>query len=214
MQEQEKATTKLVVGLGNPGRRYEKTRHNVGFAVVDALVARWNAAPGRSAFDGRVFDARFQAGDAERRVLMLQPHTYMNCSGAAVTQMAAFYKVACQDVLIVLDDMALPTGQLRFRAAGSSGGHKGLEDVLAAMGTDEVPRLRIGIGTPPGLPRRRPGEPDQMDATDFVLTPFNDDELETIQQAVASAAQAVEEWAVKGMTAVMEKYNRKGAGTD
>lgn len=198
-QESENAGIRLVVGLGNPGRRYERTRHNVGFAAVDALAARWATGEGRNAFGGRLFDARVVLGGSQRRVMLFQPHTFMNLSGSAVGQLVGFYKADRQDLLVVLDDMALALGQLRFRSGGSSGGHKGLADVLAALGSEEVPRLRIGIGSPP------PG----CDASDFVLRTFDADEQATADEAVARAAQAVEDWVVHGLTYVMDKYNKR-----
>ncbi|MFA6133308.1 MAG: aminoacyl-tRNA hydrolase [Phycisphaerae bacterium] len=199
MQESDSAETKFIVGLGNPGRQYERTRHNVGFVVVDALAQRWQAGCGKKAFGGLVYDARFGGGGTVRRVVMLEPHTFMNCSGAAVASMMSFFKAAWSDLLVVMDDLALPPGQLRFRAAGSSGGHKGLADVLSALGSEDVPRLRIGIGSPP----------PPMETVDFVLTTFGRAEAETMERAVATAQEAVECWLVKGMAAAMDTYNRK-----
>ncbi|MCJ7543689.1 MAG: aminoacyl-tRNA hydrolase [Phycisphaerae bacterium] len=194
------AATKCVVGLGNPGREYRRSRHNVGFMVVEALAERWGAGRGRRAFDGRLREARPTIGGAPRRVMLLQPQTYMNRSGSAASAMVRFYKADPPDVLLVLDDMALPLGRLRFRTGGSSGGHRGLADVLAALGSEQVPRLRIGIGVaPPGV-----------DGTEYVLTAFAADERETMDQAVRQAAAAVEEWITLGITSVMDKYNRKG----
>jgi len=113
--------------------------------------------------------------------------------------MVLFYKAALDELLIVLDDMALPPGRLRARAAGSAGGHKGLGDILTALGSEQVPRLRIGVGQPPAY----------MDATDFVLAPFDDEELEMVDAAILAAADAVEDWVFNGLPFVMEKYNRK-----
>lgn len=198
--DNDSAATKLVVGLGNPGREYRRSRHNVGFAVVEALAQRWGAGKGRRAFDGRLREARPTIGGAPRRVVLLEPQTYMNRSGLAAAALVRFYKADLQDVLVVLDDMALPLGRLRFRAGGSSGGHRGLADVLAALGTEQVPRLRIGIGA----------APPQMEGTDYVLTAFTADERETMDQAVRQAAVAVEDWIALGVTSVMDRYNRKG----
>jgi PTH1 family peptidyl-tRNA hydrolase len=187
---------KFVVGLGNPGSKYRRTRHNVGWMVLAELAKRWQASPPRKAFSAEVCEASV----ASRRVMLLAPQTYMNLSGQAVQEMAAFYKAAAVDLLIVLDDMALPLGQLRFRPGGSSGGHKGLADIVARLGAQEVPRLRIGIGSPPPW----------VEGADFVLSTFGPDEEPVILQAVVLAATAVEDWLTKGMTCVMEKYNRKG----
>lgn len=187
---------KFVVGLGNPGRKYQRTRHNIGWMVLAELARRWQASPPRKAFSGEVCEANV----ASQRVLLLAPQTYMNLSGQAVQEMAAFYKAGPSDLLVVLDDMALPLGQLRFRAGGSSGGHKGLADIVGRLGTEQVPRLRIGIGSPP--PR--------IDGADFVLSTFGPDEQPVIEVAVIAAGQAVEDWLKNGMTYVMDKYNRKG----
>ncbi len=189
--------TKIVVGLGNPGLRYVQTRHNVGFEVIDALRRRWKLDRGRKAFGGVLTEARGVAG--ADRVLLLEPHTYMNLSGTAVVELATFYKVPASDVLVVLDDLALPLGRLRARADGSAGGHKGLADVIRGLGTDKVARLRLGIGP----------QPPYMDSVDFVLQSFTPQEWIEIQIAVNVAAEAVENWVRDGITRVMDKYNRK-----
>lgn len=194
------ATRRFVVGLGNPGRQYAASRHNVGFRVVEALQRRWQAGPPRTAFGGLVWDARpSRVGAGQRRVVLLEPQTYMNRSGAAVREMAAFYKAAAADLLVVLDDMALPPGRLRARAGGSAGGHNGLADVLAALGDEQVSRLRVGIGA----------APPHMDAADYVLGRFAAGESELMEAAVAAAADAVEDWVFHGVTYVMDRYNRR-----
>jgi len=191
---------KFLVGLGNPGREYQGTRHNIGFEVLAALRRKWFLDDGRSAFHGRLYDARPQRRQAcSRRVLLLAPRTYMNRSGLAAGEMMAFYKAPRGDMLVILDDMALPLGLLRFRADGSAGGHKGLADVLAALGGEDVPRLRIGIGQPPEV----------MDSVDFVLSRFRREEEETVEKAIATAVDAVEDWVFEGIGFVMDKYNRK-----
>ncbi|MGB2822611.1 MAG: aminoacyl-tRNA hydrolase, partial [Phycisphaerae bacterium] len=136
------------------------------------------------------------------RVLLLEPHTYMNRCGLAVRELAEFHKAGLDEILVVLDDMDLPPGRLRARAGGSAGGQKGLADILARLGSDEVPRLRIGIGRPPPY----------MDGVDFVLTKFDEDEEEIIEITVRTAADAVEDWVFCGLSFVMEKYNRKPDG--
>ena len=188
---------RFVVGLGNPGRRYRGTRHNLGFVVVAKVAERWALTAMREAFGGRVMEGRPSRGGVERRVMLLTPQTYMNRSGQAVREMTAFYKAEPQDVLIVLDDLALPPEQLRARVGGSAGGHNGLADVLDRLGSDQVPRLRIGIGP----------APDYMDPADYVLQAFRDDELEPMEHAVQTAADAVEDWVFNGITFVMDTYN-------
>jgi len=193
----------LVVGLGNPGRRYARTRHNVGFRVLEVLRARWQCPKGRKAFGGLVNDVRLARPDLQpRRVMLLEPRTFMNRCGQAVRDLAAFYKFDYENILVVLDDIALPLGRLRSRAGGSAGGHNGLADVLAALGSDEVPRLRIGIGAPP----------TGMDAADFVLGKLAPDEERILAGPFNLAAQAVEDWIFNGLTYVMSRYNTMPEG--
>jgi len=193
--------TKIVVGLGNPGLEYARSRHNVGFMVVETLVGRWGLGPGKRAFSGLLRDGRVSAPTGSpsqpRRAMLFEPHTYMNCSGRAVRELTSFYKTSVEDVLVILDDLALPRGRLRVRPGGSPGGHNGLADVLAALGTPEVPRLRIGIGPPP----------DYMNATDFVLGRFEQEELMIMERAIPLAAEAAEDWLFHSLAHVMEKYN-------
>lgn len=187
---------KLIVGLGNPGRPYEGTRHNVGFAVVDELARRHRA-------DLTQFDRDFEAliGEASiagERTWLLKPQTYMNLSGKSVAAVQRFYKLALSDLLIVSDDLDLPPGQIRIRANGSAGGQKGLSDVLAKLGSQDVARLRVGIGRV------------HRDATvDWVLSRFSPDEREMMQQAIAAASDAGECWVKDGVNAAMNKFNRK-----
>lgn len=190
----------FVVGLGNPGRRYEQTRHNVGFRVVDLLVAKYQAGEGKAAFGGQFWQARPTGPDGESlRLTLFEPHTYMNRSGQAVAELLTFYKARTEDVLVVMDDMNLPPGRLRFRAEGSSGGQKGLADILARLGTQAVPRLRIGIGSPPG----------RMDGADFVLSKFSSAEIEDVEVTIAEAADAVSDWMFHGLQYAMERHNRR-----
>jgi PTH1 family peptidyl-tRNA hydrolase len=201
--DSDEARQRVVVGLGNPGRRYRRTRHNVGFMVVRRLAERWQCPRPRKAFDGRLYEARAsRGGRGTRRAWLFEPQTYVNRSGHAVRTLAGFYKLAARDVLVVLDDMALPTGRLRARAKGSSGGHNGLEDILRAFGGDELPRLRVGIGSPP----------PQMDPRDYVLSRFSAEEAEAMDRAVALAADAVEDWLFEDITYVMNTYNTREQG--
>jgi PTH1 family peptidyl-tRNA hydrolase len=184
---------KLVVGLGNPGRKYEGTRHNVGFRVAAELAAKHGATKGKRAFQGEIVEATI---DAEK-LLLLCPHTLMNLSGGSVLAARDFYKIADHDLLIVSDDLNLPLGKLRFRKSGSSGGQRGLEDILHRLGTDEVPRLRIGIGSP-GAGR---------DAADFVLGRFTKVERPLIDEAIWRAADAVAVWVREGIAVAMNRFN-------
>lgn len=190
--ESDETGRKVVVGLGNPGRQYDGTRHNVGFAVVDLLA--------RSPSAGR-FQSRFQSQVAElneegRRLLLVKPETFMNLSGRAVRQVLDFYHLSPASVLVVCDDMALPLGKLRFRANGSHGGHNGLRDIQNHLGSPEYPRLRIGVGGPA-----------HDDAVDHVLGRFRPVERPVIDDAITLAAQAVVVWADRGIEECMNRYN-------
>lgn len=154
----------------------------------------------RAAFEGLLIDGRVSRPGAEaQRVMLLAPQTYMNCSGRSVRAMLDFYKGAPDELLVVLDDLALPPGRLRLRAEGSAGGHNGLDDVLRVVGTTRVARLRIGIGAAPA----------QMDPADYVLGRFGPDEQDAIDVAIRVAADAVEDWLFGGIDSAMAKYNRK-----
>jgi peptidyl-tRNA hydrolase, PTH1 family len=196
----------LVVGLGNPGSEYVGTRHNVGWEVLDALANSlgWIKKPGdferlaRGKFDAITLDGNVSG----EKVLMLKPMTYMNLSGSAVRQAMAFYQLVPADLMVVLDDLALPSGRIRIRSSGSSGGHNGLKDIERALGTDAYPRLRLGIDSPPG----------RMAGKDYVLAGFTAAQRELIDPAVAKAAQAVVTWIESGIDAAMNKFNQSEAG--
>jgi PTH1 family peptidyl-tRNA hydrolase len=201
---------KIVVGLGNPGLQYENTRHNIGFSVVAHLakasgeanlIAPAGSEKGRNT--AKSGSGRFKAELTEIRlggakVLLVRPLTYMNLSGQAVGPLLAFYKLAVADLLVVCDDLSLPLGKLRLRASGSSGGQKGLQDIIRAAGVADVPRLRIGIGeTPPG-----------WETADYVLSKFAPAESPSVELAVANAAAAVGVWVTAGIAAAMNQFNR------
>jgi PTH1 family peptidyl-tRNA hydrolase len=184
---------KLVVGLGNPGRKYQTTRHNIGYEVLWSLARRFGKGSPKSSFQGEVVDA--ELGGV--RSLLLWPQTFMNRSGASVVLARDFYKLQNDELLVVCDDLNLPLARLRVRAKGSSGGQKGLEDIIRALGSDEFPRLRVGIGQPP----------EGWDAVNYVLGKFSKQELAEVQVAVERAADAVVEWARDGIAACMNRFN-------
>ena len=184
---------KLVGGLGNPGRKYAGTRHNLGYEVAAELARRHATARPRERFRGEAVEADLQGV----RALLLTPTTYMNLSGASVLEARDFYKLADSDLLVVCDDLSLPVGKLRFRASGSSGGQKGLEDIIRRLGTDRFPRLRIGIGSPP------PG----WDAADYVLGRFSDEDKTVVREALQRAADGAVLWAAEGVQTCMNRYN-------
>jgi PTH1 family peptidyl-tRNA hydrolase len=184
---------KLIVGLGNPGSKYKDTRHNVGFEVAALLAKKYATATPRARFQGEIVEATI----AGHKTLLLTPLTYMNLSGASVLATRDFYKIENENLLVVCDDFALPLAKLRLRAKGSSGGQNGLEDILRRLGTEEIPRLRIGVGPlPPG-----------RDAAGFVLGRFSKDEQPEIADANQRASEAAATWAELGLAAAMNKYN-------
>jgi PTH1 family peptidyl-tRNA hydrolase len=184
---------KLVVGLGNPGPKYEGTRHNIGYAVVDYLAAAPGVGSWRRRFQSRVAET----ADGSESLLLMKPETFMNLSGRAVREAVDFYKLGPADLLVVCDDIALPLGKLRARAKGSHGGQNGLRSIQEALGTQEYSRLRIGVGSP--------GE--HWDAADYVLGRFKPAERKAVEDAVAQAAQAVLLWVRHGIDVCMNRVN-------
>lgn len=184
---------KLIVGLGNPGKKYDETRHNVGFHVLDRLAAKYGDGATREKFEGRVMEAAI----AGERALLLWPQTFMNRSGSSVGPAMEFYKLELDDLLVVCDDFNLPLGRLRFRREGSAGGQNGLADVIRRLGTEGFARLRLGIGP----------VPEQWDAADFVLSRFHKDERDAANEEISRAAEAVECWVAEGVEVGMNRYN-------
>jgi PTH1 family peptidyl-tRNA hydrolase len=184
---------KLVVGLGNPGSKYDATRHNIGFEAVDRLARGGSGVNFARKFDGLLAEAEIDF----RRVLLLKPETFMNLSGRSVRQAIQFYKLdPATDLLVICDDLNLPLGKLRIRPSGSDGGQKGLRDITAQLGVDAYARLRIGVGD------RGP-----IDAADFVLSRFRTTERPIIDDALIAATQAVAVWATRGVDAAMNQFN-------
>jgi PTH1 family peptidyl-tRNA hydrolase len=186
---------KLIVGLGNPGAKYQGTRHNVGFDAIDRLARESAAGPPRPKFEGDLWECTL----ADRKILLLEPQTFMNRSGSSVRKAIDFYQIPNEDLIVVCDDFNLPLGQLRIRAAGSDGGQNGLADVIRTLGTQEFARLRIGIGPVP--PRWNPA--------DFVLGKFTAQERPEIELQVARAADAAKWWVAEGVTSAANKFNVK-----
>jgi len=195
---------KLIVGLGNPGRRYAGTRHNIGFDVLDLLAGRhrieWEAAPrGIEALAGR---GDVGVSGVSQKVLFAKPLTFMNLSGHAVLGLLQFFKIEPVDLLVVVDEVNLELGRLRARSSGSAGGHNGLKSIIEAFGSEEFSRLRIGVGR--GDARR--------DLADHVTAKFDPEERTKVAEAVGRAADAADLFVTEGIVAVMNRFNRKEDG--
>ena len=189
---------KLIVGLGNPGKEYDGTRHNAGFLAVDRLAARHApGAPAKGRFHAAVVEARL----GSEPCLLMKPTTYMNLSGAAVAEAVGFYKLLpASDVLVIVDDVALPSGTIRLRPGGGAGGHNGLTDITRALGTQAWPRLRVGIdATPP-----------YMNQADYVTGRFTEDQWALVGPAIDRAAHAAEVFVTRGLDAAMNQFNTAG----
>jgi PTH1 family peptidyl-tRNA hydrolase len=193
---------KLLAGLGNPGREYRRTRHNVGWETLDAVALRlgWSSDEedferrSKRAFEAMALDGLLAGG---QKLLLLKPTTFMNLSGRSVQAAMAFYRIDVADVLVVSDDLALPCGSLRFRESGSSGGHNGLKDIERALGTEKYARLRIGIDPPPP---RVPG-------VAYVLERFTPQQRPVMDEAISRASEAILWWTERGIGSAMNKYN-------
>ena len=184
----------LVVFLGNPGPKYDCTRHNAGFMAGDALAKKLGVGISRLRFKALTAACEING----EKVLLMKPQTYMNLSGEAVGEAARFYKIPPEHVLVVSDEISLPLGKLRVRPKGSAGGHNGLKSIIASLGSDAFPRIRIGVGAPP--------HPD-YDMADWVLSVFRNQDLEDMLQAAARAAEAVVCYISDGPERAMNRYN-------
>lgn len=193
---------KLIVGLGNPGREYRETRHNVGYMVVDEIARRhgigWAAGPSQIAetLVGKKFGAE--------PLMLAKPLTYMNLSGDVVAGLTRYFDIAHEDLFVVVDEAALPFGRLRARARGSAGGHNGLKSVIERLGTTDFPRLRLGVGRGDG----------RRDLADHVLAKFERGEQAELETLIARAADAAEMFAAEGISKVMNAYNPDAAASD
>lgn len=183
----------LIVGLGNPGRKYVSTRHNAGFWVVDELARRWNLPGGKSERHAITSDGIING----KRALLAKPQTYMNLSGESVRALVDFYKIDLEQIIIIHDDLDLPLGTLRLRKTGGAGGQRGLRNIIQHFGTQDFARARFGIGRPPG----------RMDPAAYVLQPFHGDDVILAREVVDRAADAVETWLVDGIELAMTRHN-------
>lgn len=182
----------LIVGLGNPGREYDHTRHNVGFDVIDLLSAKYNIEINRRKFKGVYGDGKIKG----ERVILLKPTTYMNLSGESLREVIDFYKIPNENVLVIYDDISLEVGRLRIREKGSAGGHNGIKSIISHLGSDVFPRIKLGVG-----------QPSKGDLADFVLGKFSSEEREKVKKVFEAAANAVEVVIEEGTVEAMNKYN-------
>ena len=183
----------LLIGLGNPGREYANTRHNFGFMAIDRLAVRLNARGMKVQSKAIVMDSKYE----DHKLILAKPQTFMNLSGQSVQGLAHFYKIPNENLMILSDDLDLPFGTIRIRASGGPGGQRGLSSILEKLGTKDIPRMRLGIGRPPG----------RMDPADYVLQNFSRDDLKSLSELLDRAADAALEFVINGLTAAMNKFN-------
>ena len=191
---QKNSVSYIIVGLGNPGSQYDRTRHNVGFRVLDALAAECGVKVNRSRF--KALTATASVGG--EKVLLMKPQTFMNASGLSVEPAAAFYKVPPERILVIFDDVSLPIGKIRIRAEGSAGGHNGLKSLISALGSQNFPRIKVGVGEKP--------HPD-YDLADWVLSKFTAKEEKDLAPAVEHAVEAIPFFLKNGTEKTAAKYN-------
>lgn len=193
---------KLIVGMGNPGPQYARTRHNAGFMVVDRLAAKHAAGQTPR---GRFHGVCVEAEVAGEKCLLLKPTTFMNLAGQAVAEPVNFYKIdPTKDLLVVIDDIYLPVGAVRIKPGGGTGGHNGLESIQRALGGDFYPRLRVGAGLRPSG-----GKPPFIDQADYVLSRFSEDEQQDLELGLGKSVEAVETFVSKGLAAAMNRFNAR-----
>jgi PTH1 family peptidyl-tRNA hydrolase len=187
---------KLIAGLGNPGREYAGTRHNVGFMVIDRLAKIMGVAVGKKMFKALTGQGQVNG----EKVILIKPQTYMNLSGEAVNALLNWYKLSAADLIVIYDDLDLPAGKLRLRPGGGSGGHKGMLSIIRSLGTENFPRIRIGIGRPAGA---------CIDSVDYVLGRIGSGEAEEMEEALKLAAEAALCVVRESLEQAMNRYNRR-----
>jgi len=185
--------TYLLIGLGNPGREYRDSRHNIGFMLIDRLTLRLNARGMKLQSQAIVISTQYE----ERKVMLAKPQTYMNLSGQSVQGLLHFYKIPVENLLIAHDDLDLPFGTIRIRPGGGPGGQRGMASTIERLGTKDFPRLRLGIGRPPG----------RMDPKDYVLQHFSKEDLSFLPEVLDRSADAALEFVIHGLNAAMNKFN-------
>ena len=181
----------LIVGLGNPGIQYENTRHKIGFKVIDNIAKEYNIEINRQKFNC-VYGEGFINGE---KVILLKPTTYMNLSGESIREVVDFYKLTCEDIVVIYDDISLDVGRLRIREKGSAGGHNGIKSIIAHLGTDVFPRIKVGVGQP------------NVDLVNYVLGKFTDEEMEVLSESIDASTKAVSEIIKDDVNKAMNKFN-------
>ena len=184
----------MIVGLGNPGKQYEETRHNVGFITLDMLSEKYGIKINKLKFKSLMGDGRIEG----KRCLLLKPQTFMNLSGEAVREAAQFYKIPCENIIVIFDDISLEPGKLRIRRKGSHGGHNGIRNIIALTGNDNIPRIKMGVGAKPN---------PEYDLADWVLSRFTKKEADEIKKAADDAIGAVELMVKGNIDKAMSDYN-------
>ena len=184
---------KLIIGLGNPGKPYEHTRHNIGFDVIDELAKKWNAPLNQMKFNGMYASVHRPEG----KVILLKPLTYMNLSGESVRPLMDYFDIDVEDIIVIYDDLDLDTGKLRLREKGSAGGHNGIKSLIQHLGTQQFNRIRVGVSRPPA----------GMKVADYVLSKFSKEDQPVVQQAIDKSCDAVEMALTKPFLDVMNRYN-------
>ncbi len=185
----------LIAGLGNPSKEYDKTRHNVGFHVIDALADRYGIDVSERKCNGLLGRGRIE----EQKVILVKPLTFMNASGECLRAVVDYYRIEPEQVIVIFDDISLEPGQLRIRMKGSAGGHNGVKSIIAHLGTQEFPRIKVGIGA----------KPPRMDLADYVLSRFSAEEQKCMDEAFGEAAEAVGVMLTDGAERAMNRYNTK-----
>ena len=184
----------LIVGLGNPGEKYARTRHNAGFLAIDYLSQKYSADVKQVKFKSLIGEVKI----GEHRALLMKPQTFMNLSGEAVGEAASFYKIAPENVIVIVDDICGAPGRMRIRKSGSAGGHNGLKSIIYQLNSDQFPRIRIGVNSPIR---------ERADLADFVLSRFSKEEIPVLEEVIIRAKKAVEEIISKNVDSAMNKYN-------
>ena len=182
----------LIVGLGNPRKKYEGTRHNMGFMAIDLLSDQAQIDVDKEVFHGLMGRGKIY----EQDVILFKPTTFMNLSGTAVQEVVHYFKIALEDIVVIYDDMAIPIGSIRLRKEGSSGGHKGMQNIIDCLSSDQIKRIRVGIG-----------EPGEWDTIDYVLSKPLKDDMPLIEEAIANAVRGVKEYLKSDFDRAMNKYN-------